>query len=898
MKKLSSNEIRTIWLDFFKEKGHKVIESAPLVPIKDPTLLWINAGVAPLKKYFDGSEIPENRRMVNVQKSIRTNDIENVGKTARHHTFFEMLGNFSVGDYFREDALNWAMEILTSSKYYGFDLNKLYFTIHPDDDESLKKWLSLGVKEDHIFKLSGNFWEIGEGPCGPNTEIFYDRGEIYDPENKGTDLIKYDLDNDRYIEIWNIVFSQYNAVAGRKREEYQELPSKNIDTGMGLERMACIFQETKTNYETDLFMPIIKEIEKQTNIKYSGQMAFKVIADHLRSVSFAIADGAVFSNEGRGYVLRRLLRRAIRFGRSLNMNEAFLYNLVDIVASNMEKFYPEVKAKSLEIKKMIKLEEEKFLKTLSSGEKKLLDYMKNSKTKEIAKEEAFLLYDTFGFPIELTLEVAEENNFKVDLEGFYSELAKQKELSRQARTLEYTMNTQNDAMLKFKEESKFVGYDEFEVKSKLIAIFSKGELVTKASGEVLLVFEKTPFYAESGGQVGDIGTIRINNNEFSVVDTIKLPNDQNASIVDTEDIVINLGSEFELAIDQNFRNQVIKNHTVTHLLNEALRKVLGSHVHQHGSYVGREGLRFDFNNYNLPTSEEILEVEKLVNNEISKGIKVKVSYLPIEEAKKLNVQALFGEKYGDIVRVVSTDFSRELCGGCHVKNTKDIEKFAVTLLESKGSGIFRIEASTSQNIIPALEVVLENINNEINDLLNKQASIINEAKSLDINLTVSEFRLSEIVPSYQSVINRRNEVSKLREDVKELDKLFYKLKRDKQTIDLDSFLEYNLETNSFNLLITTTTNLEVNVVKDLVDRLSDKLDNSLVFIANESENNIVFVCKNKIEKLNAGKLVKEAAIITGGNGGGRSDFAQAGGRDKTKLVEAINKVKQLVEESL
>lgn len=895
MRKLSSNEIRQIWLDFFHSKGHKVIDSAPLIPINDPTLLWINAGVAPLKKYFDGTEIPENRRMVNVQKSIRTNDIDNVGKTARHHTFFEMLGNFSIGDYFRDEALEWAMEILTSPKYFGFDLDKLYFTIHIDDDESKKKWMELGVAEDRIIPLEDNFWEIGEGPCGPNTEIFYDRGPKYDPDNLGIKLLKEDIDNDRYIEIWNIVFSQYNAESGVPRSQYKELPSKNIDTGMGLERMACVLQEVETNYETDLFMPIIKKLEELTNVEYNGQMPFKVIADHIRSVSFAISDGAILSNEGRGYVLRRLVRRAVRFGKKLGMNEAFMYKLVEVVAKTMYDFYPEVSKNVSNIEKLIKQEEDKFLQTLELGEKKLLDYIKSSKDKVISGEEAFLLYDTFGFPIELTIEVASENGFSVDLDGFNQELLRQKETSRASRSDEYGMNTQNEAMLKFKEASIFVGYDEYKTKSKVVGIFKDCELVTKANGEVLLVFDKTPFYGESGGQVGDKGVVKFSGNEFNVLDTIKLPNEQNASLVDLGNFTITLGSEVELAIDEDFRNQVIKNHTVTHLLNESLRVVLGPHVQQHGSYVGSEGLRFDFNNYSQPTNEEILKIEELVNSEINKAVDVKISYHPLEEARKMNVQAVFGEKYGEVVRVVDTDFSKELCGGCHVKNTKEIEKFAITSLESKGSGIFRIEASTANNIKPYLEKVLTNIHSEINDLLNKQANILKEAAELNLKLEAKEFKLSELTLSYESIINRRNELNELRENVKELDKLFNKLKKEATQISLDDYLENNLTINNYNVLISKTNNLETDILKDLVDRLSDKLDNSIVLLANVTDKNIVFVCKNKIDSLHAGKLVKEAAMVTGGNGGGRGDFAQAGGKDATKVDEALAKAKLMIE---
>jgi len=894
MKRLSSNEIRKLWLDFFQSKGHKVIESAPLIPINDPTLLWINAGVAPLKKYFDGTEVPECRRMTNVQKSIRTNDIENVGKTARHHTFFEMLGNFSVGDYFRDEALTWAMEILTSEKYFGFDLEKLYFTIHTDDEATRRKWIELGVKEDHIIPKDDNFWEIGEGPCGPNTEIFFDRGPKYDPQNLGLKLLIDDIENDRYIEIWNIVFSQYNAEEGKKRSEYKELPSKNIDTGMGLERVACVLQDVDTNYETDLFMPIIRKLESLTNVKYEGQMAFKVIADHIRSVTFAISDGATLSNEGRGYVLRRLVRRAVRFGKKLGMNEPFMYKLVSVVADTMFDFYPEVKKNVSNIEKLIKQEEEKFLLTLEQGEKKLYDFMKASKDKMISKDEAFLLYDTFGFPIELTIELAHENGFGVDLEGFNQELLRQKEISRASRNEDYGMNSQNEAMLKFKENSTFVGYDEYKVVSKVIGIFKDGNLVESADGEVLLVFEKTPFYGEGGGQVGDKGVIRFNGREYKVEDTIKLPNEQNASIVNLGNTIIKKNQEVELEIDVNYRSQITKNHTATHLLNEALRVVLGSHVQQHGSYVGNEGLRFDFNNYSQPTNEQILEVEAIVNREINKGVDVKTGYYPLEEAKKMNVQAVFGEKYGKIVRVVDTDFSKELCGGCHVKNTKEIEKFAILSLESKGSGIFRVEASTANNILPSLEKTLANIHAEINDLLAKVDSIVTEAKKLGINLDVKEFILSDLVLSYQAVINRRNELNELREYVKELDKQFNKLKKEKLQIPLEDYLANTLTINNYNVLICRTNNLETDVLKDLVDRLSDKLANSVVMLANVTEKNVVFVCKNKISTLHAGNLVKEAAIVTGGNGGGKGDFAQAGGKDITKVDEALAKVKSLI----
>lgn len=493
MKKLTGNQIRSMWLEFFKSKGHEIIPSASLIPHNDPTLLWINAGVAPLKKYFDGREKPKNPRMTNAQKSIRTNDIENVGKTARHHTFFEMLGNFSIGDYFRNEVLTWAYELLFSPDWFALDKNNIYITYYPEDKDTFEKWQSLGVEASHLVPIADNFWEIGEGPCGPDTEIFYDRGTKYDPNNIGLDLLRKDIENDRYIEIWNIVFSQYNSVSGLPREQYPELPSKNIDTGSGLERLACIFQETETNYETDLFMPMIKFLEQHTGCSYDNpayKMAFRVIVDHVRSVTFAIADGATFANEGRGYVLRRILRRAVRYGKKLGIKQPFLYQMVSIVIDNMKDFYSYLVDKQAIIEKIIKTEEENFLKTLATGEKKLNDIMSNSKEKVISGASAFLLYDTFGFPIELTQEAASDNGFTVDIVGFNEELEKQKNRARNARSNEQSMNIQNEEYLNFKRKSEFVGYTTLEQESTVIGLFKDGKKVNKANGLLFVVLEK------------------------------------------------------------------------------------------------------------------------------------------------------------------------------------------------------------------------------------------------------------------------------------------------------------------------------------------------------------------------------------------------------------------------
>ena len=898
MRKLKSYEIRQMWLDFFKEKGHDVVPSASLVPVNDPTLLWINAGVAPLKKYFDGREIPKNRRMVNAQKSIRTNDIENVGKTARHHTFFEMLGNFSIGDYFRNEVLPWAIEILTSEKWFGFDINKLYFTIYPDDVESYNLWVSLGVDPNHIIKLEDNFWEIGEGPCGPDTEIFYDRGEKYDPQGLGIKMLKEDIENDRYIEIWNIVFSQFNAKADTPRSEYKELPNKNIDTGMGLERIACVMQEVETNYDTDLFMPVINEVEKITGVKYEGQMAFKVIADHVRSVTFAVSDGAMLSNEGRGYVLRRILRRAVRYGKKLGMNKPFMYKLVHVVSEYMSNFYPYLLETADNVSKVIKLEEEKFLATLETGEKKLVDYMASATQKVVPGDIAFLLYDTFGFPFELTLEVAEENGFTVDENGFKAELNRQKELSRSSRNEEQSMNSQNVDMLEFKIACEFLGYNSTELEGKVVAIFENGKRVSETTSNAIIVFDKTPFYAESGGQIGDKGKLVINGETIKVTNTNKLPNLQHGLFTENNGTLIKVNDTVLQVVDKELRKQVTLNHSATHLLNEALRQVLGNHLHQQGSNVNETSLRFDFNNFTLPTLEELLKVEELVNLEIEKASESNINEMKLDEAKNKGVQAVFGEKYGDIVRVVEIGFSKELCGGTHVTNTKDIEKFAILSVESKGSGIFRIEAATSNNIASEISRVTESLNEEINDLLRRKAELINTAKKEGIELEDSNFKMSDLVESYKCVINRRKEVEVLRDEVKELDKKYNRIKREKNTLSLDDYLTKFEEINGVNVLIAEIKNAEINGVKDLADRLADKVGVSVIFMAIKMVDKVIFICKNKVSGLNAGALVKEAAIITSGNGGGRPDFAQAGGKDVTKVSEAIETIKERIKAAL
>ena len=864
MKYLTAREIRETWLNFFKEKGHHIEESAPLVPMNDATLLWINAGVAPLKKYFDGSEIPNNPRITNIQKCVRTNDIENVGLTARHHTFFEMLGNFSIGDYFKNEAIEFGYELLV--KRFEMPVEKLYITHYTDDLEARNKWISLGIPEDHLIPLEGNFWEIGEGPCGPDTEIFFDRGESYD--KRGKELIEQDIENDRFIEIWNIVFSQFNSKEGLDRKDYPELPSKNIDTGSGLERMCCVMQGTKTNYETDLFMPYMKKIEEMSGVKYDGQMSFKVIADHIRTLTFAISDGAILSNEGRGYVLRRILRRACKHAKKLGINKPFLYEIVDTVVDVMKSFYPYIESKKEIVKKIIKQEEEKFLETLNGGEKRISDIVKSG-VKEISGADAFMLYDTYGFPIELTLEYAEDNKITVDLDGFKECMKKQKETSRNARENVESMKSQNEEYLNYTGKSKFVGYDNFSVETKVIKCFKEG-----------VVLEETPFYATMGGQVADLGTI----NNVEVKDVVKLPNGQHLHILDSNPFKEN--DTVVASIDKENRLAIMRNHSSAHLTQRALKDVLGEHVHQQGSQVTSEYMRFDFNNYANLTDEEILKVEKLVKEHINMGLTVNTLELPIAEAKKLGAEALFGEKYGEVVRVVDMDYSKEFCGGTHVKNTKDIIDYAICSVESIGSGIFRVTAVTGANALNELKKHLINQENEIKMLKDKANKIIEAAKESNIDLVFNFDNKNYNEASYAVVIDYRKTLEELKNSVKELEKELNRKMAQNALSNLSSYDKFI----TGNKLICKVEGISMDALKQLVDALLNKMNSGIVFIASIVDDKVLFVCKNNIG-LNAGALVKKAAIITGGNGGGRPDMANAGGKDITKVEDALNAIK-------
>lgn len=867
MKKMTSSQIRQMWLDFYKTKGHKVEPSASLVPHDDPTLLWTNAGVTPLKKYFDGSVVPECPRITNAQKCIRTNDIENVGDTY-HHTFFEMLGNFSIGDYFKAEAIAYAYELLFSEKWFDFDKEKIYITYYPEDLEAKRLWLEQGISEQHLIPLAGNFWEIGEGPCGPDTEMFFDRGEKYD--KRGKELIEQDIDNDRFIEIGNIVFSQYSSKEGVDRSLYKELPSKNIDTGWGLERLCSVMQGAETNYDTDLFRPIISKTEEICGIKYTDQRAFRVIADHVRTVTFAVADGAIMSNEGRGYVLRRVLRRASKYAKSLGIEKPFMASLVDIVIEIMDPYYPYLNEKKDIIKQIITSEEEKFLATLSAGEKRFEAIAKKSKD-IISGVDAFTLYDTYGFPFELTVEYALEHNLKVDEEGFKECLLEQKNRARNARKDEASMGGQNEAYLAFKEISNFVGYEKLITKSKVIGVFDNG-----------IVLDNTPFYAFSGGQLCDKGLI----NDIKVLDVIKLPNGQHLHILENNPFKI--GDIVDAIVDEDNRNLTRKNHSSAHLLQSSLQKVLGNHVHQQGSQVCSTYCRFDFNNYNSLTDEQILMVEDIVNKYIKEKHPVNVSVLPIEEAKKLGAMALFGEKYGSYVRVVDMEVSKEFCAGTHVSNTSDIEEFSIYSVESIGSGTFRITASTSNNSMDFVKNSCDNIIKSINTLILKADDIIKSASKENICLTFDYKYEEPTVKGYRYILALRRILNETQTALKNLEKEYSNKLSQNVLADLNRF-DNDIINNKLFVKVEAIDSL---LLKDMACALRNNKNLDVVFFASVDKEKVTFVCATK--NYDASLLVKEAAKLCQGGGGGKKDLAQAGGKDSSKVDEAILKAKELV----
>ncbi|WP_282032993.1 alanine--tRNA ligase [Metabacillus indicus] len=867
MKTLTSAQVRQMFLDFFKEKGHAVEPSASLVPHEDPSLLWINSGVATLKKYFDGRVIPANPRICNAQKSIRTNDIENVGKTARHHTFFEMLGNFSIGDYFKVEAIEWAWEFLTDKNWIGFDPEKLSVTIHPEDDEAFLIWKDkIGVPEERIIRLEGNFWDIGEGPSGPNTEIFYDRGESYGNDPQDPELYPGG-ENERYLEVWNLVFSEFNH---NSDGTYTPLPKKNIDTGMGLERMVSVIQDVPTNFDTDLFMPIIGATENASGEKYrvdaEKDEAFKVIADHIRTVTFAVGDGALPSNEGRGYVLRRLLRRAVRYAKKLSINRPFMYELVPVVGEIMVDFYPEVQAKTEFIQKVIKNEEERFHETLNDGLAILSEVVKVQKaagSSVIPGADVFRLYDTYGFPVELTEEYAQEEQMEIDHEGFKREMEGQRERARAARQDVDSMQVQGGVLGEIKADSTFVGYSSLTAKASVSVLLKNGEIISEAheGEEVQLILNETPFYAESGGQIADEGTIESDAVKLLVKHVQKAPNGQNLHTAIVVSGTVKTNDEVTASVDEKTRSAVIKNHTATHLLHQALKDVLGGHVNQAGSLVTGERLRFDFSHFGQVQPEELEQIEQIVNEQIWKSIGVNIELKPIAEAKEMGAMALFGEKYGDIVRVVQVgDYSLELCGGCHVDNTASIGMFKLVAESGIGAGTRRIEAVTGQGAY---------------QLVKDQLSILSDVAG-------------KLKSSPKDAANR---VDALLLEVRSLQRENESLTAKLGNVEAGSLLSQAAEIDGVTLLASKVSAKDMNSLRSMVDELKQKLGSAVVILGAAHDGKVSLaagVTDDLVKKgYHSGKLIKEVAARCGGSGGGRPDMAQAGGKEPEKLDSAL-----------
>jgi len=767
-------------------------------------------------------------------------------------------------------------------------------TVYPGDEETYNLWISLGVKPSHIIKLENNFWEIGPGPSGPDTEIFFDRGEKYDKEKRGIKLLENEEENDRYIEIWNNVFSQFNATEGLKREEYPELPSKNIDTGMGVERMACILQEVETNYETDLFMPIIEAISEICHLPYTGQMEFKVIADHIRTLTFALSDGAVFENVGRGYVLRRLLRRASRMGRKLNINREFMGSLVDVVVDKYKEIYPELVGTKAKVKELISKEELLFQKTLLAGEKRLEELFSGSE-KVISGSDAFKLYDTYGFPIELTVEVAEEKGFTVDTEGFKSYMNAQKELARKNRKVEASMNLQNDLLINYKEDSKFVGYDKLGIETTVLEVMKNDKFVDSSSEDCYIFLKENPFYAESGGQVSDSGYLKNDKCKLEVMDVIKAPNGQHLLYVKVLEGEVSKGDVILTHVLKEKRLAIMKNHSSAHLLQKALQELLGSSVHQAGSKVDERVLRFDFSYQGKLSDELILKLEGLVNEKIEAGYETKIEYMSLEDAKKKGAMALFSDKYGDTVRVVTMGDSIELCAGTHVINTKDIKKFAIIGIENKGADTYRVSATTDNNISELLGEEIAKYNDMMVKLLDKAKRIVLSAKELDIDLKF-DFHIDNTIPSsYKDVVNNKLELEHLRESLKKLEKEFIRSKNEKSVSDLSSFLDVREDINGITTIISITNGYDIAILKQIVSNLSNIIENNFVLLANINEDNSVnFVAKSNSNRVDCGEIVKDLAVRSAGNGGGSRTFAQGGGTDATIVPKLLMNVKDRI----
>ncbi len=864
MKYMTGNEIRKAYLDFFESKKHLKLHSFSLVPENDPSLLLIGAGMAPLKPYFTGKLVPPSYRVTTSQKCIRTGDIDNVGRTARHHTFFEMLGNFSFGDYFKKEAITWAWEFLT--EVLELDTNKLYVTVYPEDEEAYDIWHNIvGLADERIFKLEDNFWEIGEGPCGPDSEIFYDLG----PERGcGKPTCNVGCDCDRYLEIWNLVFTQFNKT---KDGSYEPLEKKNIDTGAGLERLASVIQQKESNFETDLLFPIMQRVIDVCRGDYNNKeqkIAVKVIGDHIRAVTMMIGDGILPSNEGRGYVLRRILRRAVRFGRVLGIEEAFLADLVDIVIDMYKEAYPELAERKELIKTVIATEEAQFSATLAQGLELLNAMIEDvDGTGVLAGEKVFKLYDTFGFPVELTEEIVQEHGMTIDHDGFDKAMKAQQERARAARAkVSAKVATPDTTGL---DQSALVK-DENAVNARVVLIGIDGAAVERAEKDtaITIILDKTPFHAEGGGQIGDTGYITGPSGKAEVTDTKSLANGLTYMIAIVTEGSLAKGDEVGITVDKVRNLDIARNHTATHLLQAALRKVLGTHVNQAGSLVTPERLRFDFTHFSPMTNEELAEVEKEVNRQIMKNVDLEIEEMPVDDAIKKGAMALFGEKYGDIVRVVNVPgFSCELCGGSHVPNTSVIGSFRIVGESGTGTGIRRIEAVTGK---AAHERAVADA------VLLQEAATLLKSKEEDIPAKIEQL------------------LTALKEAEREVAQLSHKL----ATSSLDDILAAKEEIHGVSVTAASVTADSAEGLRDMADMVLDKVG-GIVLLGAVQGDKVSFVCKVDKELTkqgyHAGKIVKAAAVAAGGGGGGRPDMAQAGGKDPQKLEEALKAGKEAVQ---
>ena len=868
------NELRKMFLEFFESKEHLKMKSFSLVPHNDNSLLLINSGMAPLKPYFTGQEIPPCRRVTTCQKCIRTGDIENVGKTARHGTFFEMLGNFSFGDYFKTEAIHWSWEFLT--EVVGLDPDRLYPSVYEEDDEAFEIWeKEIGIAPERITKLGkeDNFWEHGAGPCGPCSEIYYDRGEKY---GCGKPDCKVGCDCDRFMEIWNDVFTQFENDG---HNHYTELEQKNIDTGMGLERLACVVQDVDSMFDVDTLKALRDHVCQMAGVTYqedeAADVSIRVITDHIRSVCFMISDGIMPSNAGRGYVLRRLLRRACRHGRLLGIAPGFLTELAQTVIDGSKDGYPELEEKQEFIKKVIRKEEEQFDKTIDQGLGILAD-MKENMVKEGVKtlsgSDAFKLYDTYGFPIDLTKEILEEEGIDVDEEGFKAAMEIQRE---QARKMRKTTNYMGADVTVYESidpsiTSKFVGYDHLDYESKITVLTTEEEVVDALSdGEKGTLFvEETPFYATSGGQEADNGIIRCADGEFVVEDVVKLLGGKIGHVGYMRKGMLKVGDTVSLSVEPEKRKLSARNHSATHLLQKALRTVLGTHVEQAGSFVNEDRLRFDFSHFSPMTPEEIQKVEDMVNESISDSLPVVIKNMPIEEARKTGAQALFGEKYGDIVRVVNMgDYSIEFCGGTHVSNTGEIGAFKILSESGVAAGVRRIEALTSKGLIRYY--------NELEHKIQEAAKML---KATPDNLI-------------ERIGHLQTEAKELHSEVESLKS---KLAKDA----MGDVMDQVEDVKGMKVLAIRVDGVDMNGLRELGDQLKTKLGEGIVVIASETDGKVSLMATvtDGAQKAgaHAGNLIKGIAALVGGGGGGRPNMAQAGGKNPAGIPDALAKVKEVV----